>query len=155
MANSEKKRNSINRSSEFNHVIDTLVDRGGDKVFTAMYQLICFAAYVGLNNNKRLEIKTNSKEEPIDLQLFVTNLLDRHIWTINLFAHGDVAKLVDHNSCIETFEEFANGGMHIISQRLSEHSTDIRGIETLMTMLKLVNATQKKKSKKQERKITF
>lgn len=155
MANSEKKRNSINRSSEFNHVIDTLVGRGGDKVFKAMYELICFAAYVGVNNNKRLKIKTNSKEEPIDLQLFISNSLDRHIWTINLFANGDVARFLDHNSCIETFEEFANGGMHIISQRLSESATDIKGVETLMTMIQKVNAAEKKQSKKQNRKITF
>lgn len=153
MENKEKKRTSINRSSDYNHVIDTLVGRSGDKVFTAMYQLLCFAAYVGVNNDKRLEIK--SKEEPIDIQLFVTNNYDKHIWTVNLFADGDVAKFIDYNKCINTFEEYANGGMHIISQRLSEHATDIKGIETLMTMLVKVNSAHKKKSKKQIRKITF
>lgn len=155
MENKVKLRNSINRSSQYNSVIETLVDRGGNKVFKAMYELLCFAAYIGVSNNNRLEIPTKFKEEPVAISLFDSNNLDRHFWTINLFASGDVAKFMDFNDCIETFEEYANGGMEVLSKRLSENPADGLGVETLMTMLQKVNATYQQKSGKQIRKITF
>ena len=54
MEGKEAIRTSINRSSEYRDVIDILVSRGGDRVFKAMYELLCFAAYIGINNKNRL-----------------------------------------------------------------------------------------------------
>jgi dnd system-associated protein 4 len=155
LSSEEKKRTSINRSSEYEVVFETLVSLSGDKVFNYMYELICFAAYVGVANDRRIKIESKHKQEPVAISLFESNNLSRHFWTINMFAYGDVAKLVNHNECIETFEEYSNGGMEIIMNRLSEKSGDSSGVETLMTMLQKVNASYQKKSGKQVRKITF
>jgi dnd system-associated protein 4 len=155
LSNIEKKRTSINRSSEYEIVFETLVSLSGDKVFNYMYELICFAAYVGVTNDHKLEIQAKHKQEPVAISLFESNNLARHFWTINMFAYGDVAKLINYNECIENFEEYSNGGMEIIMKRLTEKSGDSSGVETLMTMLQKVNATYQKKSGKQIRKITF
>jgi|TARA_B100001063_G_C16775266_1_gene564732 dnd system-associated protein 4 len=150
-----KARTSINRSSEYNEVVDILVSRGGDRVFKAMYELLCFAAYIGVNNEKRLKIPTKFKAEPIAINLFERADLDKHFWTINLYSEPDIARFINYNDCIETFEEYANGGMEILSKRLRESPTDTLGTETLLTMLLKVTATFQKKSDKQVRKITF
>ena len=155
MEDKNKARTSINRSSEYNEVVDILVSRDGDRVFKAMYELLCFAAYIGVNNEKRLQIPTKFKAEPIAINLFERADLDKHFWTINLYSEPDIARFINYNDCIETFEEYANGGMEILSKRLRESPTDTLGTETLLTMLLKVTATFQKKSDKQVRKITF
>lgn len=155
MEGKEAIRTSINRSSEYRDVIDILVSRGGDRVFKAMYELLCFAAYIGINNKNRLKIPTKFKDEPVAINLFEGNNLDRHFWAVNLFAEQDVARFINYNDCIETFEEYANGGMEILAKSLNESPTDTLGVETLLAMLLKINASYQKKSDKQVRKITF
>lgn len=155
MEDKSKIRTSINRSSQYNEVVDILVSRSGDRVFKAMYELMCFAAYIGVANKNRLNIPTKYKAEPIAISLFERADLDKHFWTINLYSEPDIARFINYNDCIETFEEYANGGMEILSKRLSESPTDTLGVETLLTMLLKVTASYQKKSDKQVRKITF
>jgi dnd system-associated protein 4 len=151
----EKIRTSINRSSEYADVVDILVSRGGDRVFKAMYELICFAAYIGVNNKNRLKIPTKNKSEPVAINLFERADLDKHFWAVNLYAEPDVARFINYNDCIETFEEYSNGGMEILSKRLNESPTDTLGVETLHTMLLKVTAAYQKKSGKGNREIIF
>jgi dnd system-associated protein 4 len=150
-----KIKTSINRSSEYSEVVEILVSRGGDKVFKAMYELLCFAAYIGINNKNRLKIPTKYKAEPVAISLFERANLDKHFWTINLYSDSDIAKFINYNQCLEVFEEYANGGMEILSKRLKESPTDTIGVETILTMLLKVTASYQNRSGNQEREIVF
>lgn len=155
MEDKSKIKTSINRSSEYSEVVEILVSRGGDKVFKAMYELLCFAAYIGINNKNRLKIPTKYKAEPVAISLFERANLDKHFWTINLYSDSDIAKFINYNQCLEVFEEYANGGMEILSKRLKESPTDTIGVETILTMLLKVTASYQNRSGNQEREIVF
>ena len=116
--------------------------------------MLCFAAYVGLHGGSRKKI--TSKDEPVNLRIFENNELDRHIWSINLFHGNDVALLKDQTQCLEVFEEYANGGLEIIDNKLKDHPEDLTGIDTLTAMIATVQANfAGKKSTATKKKIKF
>lgn len=152
MSKDQVSKNSINRSTEYHDLIDRLY--GADKIFRYIYEVLCFAAYVGLHGGSRKKIK--SKDEPVRLRLFEDNELDRHIWSINLFNGNDVALLKDSTQCLEVFEEYANGGLEIIDNKLKDHPEDLTGIDTLSAMISTVQANfAGKKSTAPKKKIKF
>jgi len=152
MSKDTVSKSSINRASEFNELIDRL--NGADKIFRFIAEVLCFAAYVGLHSGSRKKIK--SKDEPVNLRIFENNELDRHIWAINLFDSNDVAKLKNSNNCLEVFEEYANGGLVIIDNKLKDHPEDPTGIDTIMAMISTVQANfAGKKSTAPKKKIKF
>jgi hypothetical protein len=51
-----------------------------------------------------------------------------------------VPNLKDSDKCLETFEEYANGGMAIINDKLLDHPEDQSGIDTLSAMVAKVHA---------------
>ena len=152
MSKDKVSKNSVNRSTEYHDLIDRLY--GADKIFKYIFEVLCFAAYVGLHGGSRKKIK--SKDEPVSLQYFVNNELDRHIWSINLFDGNDVALLKDSTQCLEVFEEYANGGLEIIDNKLKDHPEDLTGIDTLTAMIATVQANfAGKKSTASKTKIKF
>jgi dnd system-associated protein 4 len=133
---SDKNKSSINRSNDFHDLIDRLY--GADKIFSTIAEILCFAAYLGLHSGTRSTVK--SKDEPVPLRVFENTHLDRHLWAITLFDANDVAFLKDSDKCLETFEEYANGGMAIINDKLLDHPEDQSGIDTLSAMVAKVHA---------------
>jgi dnd system-associated protein 4 len=148
----EKRRNSVNRSNDFKETIDMLY--GGDKCFKTIAELLCFSSYVGLNARNRSPIKSNKKGEPVDLDIFEKASIDRHIWALNIFVEQDKSILLDHNKCIEVFEEYANGGLKIIDEKLKSNPRDT-GVETILLMILKINELYFKKGRKKTKKIEF
>lgn len=148
----ENRRNSVGRSNEFKETIDMLY--GADKCFKTIAELLCFSAFVGLNAKKRLAVKSEKRGEPVDLTIFENAQLDRHIWALNIFEENDKAALSDHNMCIEVFEEYANGGLKIIDDKLKNNPRDT-GVETILLMILKINELYFKKSLKKTKKINF
>ena len=148
----EKKRNSVNRSNEFKGTIDMLY--GADNCFKTIAETLCFASYVGLNAKKRLPIKSDKKGEPVDLRIFENESIDRHIWALNIFEERDKSILSEHNTCIEVFEEYANGGLKIIDEKLKSNPRD-NGIDTILLMILKINELYFKKGRKKTKKIEF
>ena len=58
--------------------------------------------------------------------------------------------------CLEVFEEYANGGLEIIDNKLKDHPEDLTGIDTLSAMISTVQANfAGKKSTAPKKKIKF
>lgn len=147
-------KTSINVNKDFNEIIDILY--GADKAFKTKAEVLCFASFVGLHNGQKKSIPSNKKAEPVQLRTFINIELDRHIWSLNLFAKEDIVALKDQDQCLTDFEEHANGGLAVIKERLNAHPEDPLGIDTLNAMLLKVYAKHNQpKSKPKKRNIKF
>ena len=147
-------KNSINRNKEYNDVIELLY--GADRAFKTIAEVLCFASFVGLHNGQKKPIPANKKAEPVQMRIFNNLELDRHIWSLNLFDKKDIVKLKDHDQCLIDFEEYSNGGLGVIAERLAAHPEDPQGIETLNAMLLKVYAKYSEpKAQPKQRNIKF
>ena len=147
-------KSSINRNKDYNEIVEILF--GADKAFKTIAEVLCFASFVGLHNGQKKPIPSNKKGEPVQLRIFLNNELDRHIWLLNLFANEDIVSLRDQDQCLTDFEEYANGGLGVIKERLNAHPEDPLGIDTLNAMLLKVYAKYNEpKSKPKKRNIKF
>ena len=148
-------KSAINRNKDYNEIIEILY--GADKAFKTIAEVLCFASFVGLHNGQKKSIPANKKGEPVQFRIFSgSEQLDRHIWSLCLFDKKDIVALKDHDQCLTDFEEYANGGLGVIAEKLSAHPEDPFGIDTLYAMLLKVYATYNEPtSKPKKRNIKF
>ena len=116
----------VKRSKTFDQMVETLSksNQGGSKLFTTIRELMCFAAMLGFAEGKRVPLSNNFGTEDISYQQFEFNNSNDFIYLIAVAEAGntDVLKSDSDFDLVEVFEEYANGGLEIISGWMHEFS---------------------------------
>jgi dnd system-associated protein 4 len=97
-------------------------------IFPTMRELQCFAAALGFQENRRKPLEGKAAE--IDGRIFENSELATDlVYLIALAGAGDVNILQPEreDEAVSVFEEFANGGLEILSEWLAANSGDIDG----------------------------
>lgn len=102
-----------------------------------MRELMCFAAVLGFQEEKRLKLD-GKKTHEIDYRIWQSNdfALDL-LYLIPLAAERDLDLLRPEaeDKLVEVFEEFANGGLAIIQSWFNETPDDPHGDRALLNAL--------------------
>jgi dnd system-associated protein 4 len=119
---------SINRSKEFEQTVQTLAgeraftfEESGKKLFPTIRELLTFSAIVGFNNKLRLPLNKSFGTEDIQGVVYEDTEALEYIWLIAVAVTGNVEILQDgrEKKCAQIYEEYANGGLKIISEKLN------------------------------------
>lgn len=115
----------VKRSGDKEEVLESLKDN----IFGQLTNALIFAASVGFKNGERIPLSSKGAGDPIKEDVFRrTNLHWRGI--LNMMAlcesNGDMSSLEDSDEKeedrIRIFEEYANGGLKILHDKLSRSS---------------------------------
>jgi len=134
------KRIRIPKDKE--HIIDRLLKGENDKgVFNLKADVMIFAASIGYKNNHKIPFSETM--EPIRQEVFESHGYDT---VINLLAIGstkDPKVLMNSDEAEQTrlslFEEYANGGLEILSEELRG---TVNILEHILLMMKTENSTE-------------
>lgn len=109
------KNYRVRRPKEYEGLMNDLKDSG---VFDTLKSVLVFAAAVGFKNSQRTPFAESS--ERIDIKLFSENSDQPFIYCIALAEHDDVDYLREDRfeDMIETFEEYAAGGLKILESEV-------------------------------------
>ena len=117
---------SINRSREFEHIIQALAGErafvfpeSGKKLFPTIRELLTFSATLGYNNKLRLPLDKSLGTEDIQGVVYEDTEALEYIWLLALSENRNVEILQDgcEKQCAQIYEEYANGGLKIISEK--------------------------------------
>ena len=118
---------SINRSRAFEHVVQKCsgdksfaFNESGKNLFITIREFLTFCALIGFQNKKRMAIDYSLGTENIQGVIYEDTEALEFIWLIALAETEDINLLQDGNEkkCAEIFEEYANGGLQIVSDNL-------------------------------------
>jgi dnd system-associated protein 4 len=123
-------------------LIDSLVEKTedtGTATFTTMMDLMCFAAMVGYSasNEEDEEIKFEKGSE-IKSLIFENEGKDSlaYLLAVHEAGDGEVLREGNEGTCYAALEKYANVGLQVIEQWMSNNPTDIDGIETILNQVK-------------------
>jgi dnd system-associated protein 4 len=106
-------------------------------LFPTMRELLCFAAALGFQMNRRIELGETTAE--VDGRVFdnLDSAVDM-IYLVGLAGTGDVAILQPdrEEDLIEVFEEYANGGLQILDEWLRAQGGDVYGDQAILAALR-------------------
>ena len=112
-------------------------DNTGGSIFPTMWQLLIFASMLGFKHNKREPLEKKDSGKSINPELFMKDPCFEGI--INLFSlldNEDEKLLTDskenNNRKIRLFEEYANGGLAILKDRLETSNYSLESIISLV-----------------------
>jgi dnd system-associated protein 4 len=110
--------------------------KGDEAVFTEIWRVLVFAAFIGAKHNKRSQIINIESGKA-----FPENYLQPScgpgflsLLGINASNGNEILKSKDENKeeLIMIFEEYANGGMEIITERVDSSSSPLEAILGLL-----------------------
>lgn len=122
---------SINRSKEFEQTVQTLAgerayifNESGKKLFSTIRELLTFAATVGFNSKLRLPLDRSFGTDDIQGVVYDDTEALEYIWLIAVAETGkvDIIKDGQEKNCALIYEEYANGGLKILSEKLNSAS---------------------------------
>jgi len=111
--------NSVNRSEAVEHTLQQL--GGKDAVlFTTLRDALSFAATLGYKESRRVPLDPNLGKEDIQPSVYHMNEAVDLIFAMALAESKsiDILKPENEKKCIQIFEEYANGGLHLIKEWL-------------------------------------
>src|SRR5215212_5293849 len=128
---------AIKRSEKFEELVKKLAVEEHPvtkkSIFPTIRELVCFAAVLGFENNRRgkLEDATNDVEGRIFLNS--QQSLDL-IYLIALAAEkdGEILREENEEKMFQAFEEYAQGGFEILEQWMKEKPEDHFGNEAIL-----------------------
>ena len=121
----------IKRDHQFEPIIQTL-DK--EKIFGTIAEMLTSFSYLGFASKKRLKLK--KPQGDIKEETFISGDLMADIHLIALAETEDPRIILDNEKCIKIFEEYANGGLSIVSQEISSSlRDDPMGGDTLVTFI--------------------
>jgi dnd system-associated protein 4 len=129
----------IRRPDDTEPVVELLVTprRGedGEPLFQTIMELLIFSAGVGFSLKERSPVPASSKVIPYIV--FERNQKDGYIHLLALADAKTPESLASKESdhAVQTFEEYAAGGLRIMQRWLNENPTDTFGIDTLMSKI--------------------
>ena len=90
-------------------------------LFPTIRELLCFAAILGFAKERRVKLERDLGLEDISYQQFERENADDLVFLIALCEekNPDVLKKGNETRCGEIFEEYANGGLYVISDALA------------------------------------
>lgn len=107
----------------------------GEATFATIMDLLIFAAGVGFKSKRREAVPSSGKGIPF--AIFERNQKDGYIYIMALAETQTAGSLASEvvEGAIQTFEEYAAGGLEIIQAWLNENPTDVSGVQTLLSQL--------------------
>lgn len=117
-------RANINRSRLYEETVQLLAAQklpGSDRsLFPTIRELLCFAALLGYSEKRRVPLDRSKGVEDVSYQQFERGDAEDLIYLIALAETHDPEILKDgeENRCAESFEEYANGGLGLITDAL-------------------------------------
>jgi len=130
----------IRRSERFEGLVRQLAEAqhpiAERSIFPTMRELICFAAILGFEYGKRKELQGKTLE--IDGRIF-----GNHQQSVDLLylvalvtaKDADILREENEDEMIRIFEEFANGGLEILTAWLNEKPDDPHGDRAILAAL--------------------
>ncbi len=128
------------RSKKYEDMVRQLAEKphsiAGRSIFPTMRELMCFAAVLGFEFDKRKPLDSDTNE--IDSRIFLNSevALDL-LYLIGLATEKSVDILREENEeeMIRIFEEYAEGGFEILETWLLEKPEDTNGDNAILTAL--------------------
>lgn len=119
---------NVNRSRVHEDMVQQLAmtnhEETGRSIFPTIRELICFAAMLGYSEGRRMPLDRNKGLEDISYQQFERNDSQDLIYMIALAETKSADLLRDDSKedFVSIFEEYANGGLEIISEWMRENN---------------------------------
>jgi len=121
----------IRRDQELENIIQIIDEQ---KIFPTIAELLTSMSYLGFSKKKRLPLKKPSLE--IKEETFVNLDLMSDVHLIALAETKDPKIITDNDACIKIFEEYANGGLSILGDEITNNlKRDPSGGETFVTYI--------------------
>ena len=111
----------------------------GKPIFPTMRELICFAAVLGFEHEKRTEL--NGKTfEVVGGRIFEGSPLAMDLlYLLALASEKNADILRDEEPMLKIFEEYSQGGLEILQGWLREKSEDTKGDKAILEALQKYN----------------
>ena len=108
----------------------------GRTIFPSMRELMCFAAVLGYESDRKRKLKEKTFE--IDSRNFMNSQQAQDLLYLVALAHSkDVETLREEreDEMIEIFEQYAQGGLEILQGWLREKPEDLNGDHAILAAL--------------------
>lgn len=131
---------SIKSDEKFGEMIQNLSHPvTGKSIFPTMWELLCFAAVLGFEYEKRIELKGNLLPF-VDGRIFSDKPLAMDLlYLIALASEKNADILRDEEPMLKIFEEYAYGGLEILQGWLREKPEDSNGDKAILEALHKYN----------------
>ena len=131
-------RNPVNRSKVYENTLQILGGPGA-KLFPTLRDALGFAAALGYREKRRWPLDPGVGKEDIQAQIYNDNDAIDLIFAIALAENksAEILKLENEKHCIQIFEEYANGGLALITEWINRYADlDVevaiwRGLKTI------------------------
>jgi len=132
---------TIKRNSSFDQIVRRLADAAHpttkQPIFPTFRDLLCFSAVLGFETGTQLKLDPKS-DDFVDGRVFVKDDLSMDLlYVIALAKKRDVEIVREENedTMVQIFEQYANGGLQVLSDWLKEHPEDPDGDKALLAAL--------------------
>ena len=116
---------NVYRSKSIEVTLQSIAGAGNDnKIFPTLRDALSFAATLGFQERRKMALDPNVGREDIQSFIFNNNEAVDIIFSIGIADTGsvDILKPENEKECIKIFEEYANGGMHLIQEWLEKYA---------------------------------
>lgn len=132
---------TIKRNSAFDQIVRRLGDAAHpvtkQPIFPTFRDLLCFCAVLGFETSTRFKLDGKT-DDFVDGRVFGKDDLSMDLlYLIALAEKRDVDILREDNedTMIEIFEQYANGGLQVLTDWMREHPEDPNGDKALLAAL--------------------
>ena len=114
--------NSVHRSKVYENTLQALGGANA-KLFPTLRDALSFAAALGYRERRRLEFDEKAGREDIQSQIYNGNEAVDLIFAIGLAEakSAEILKPDNEKECIKIFEEYANGGLAILTEWIERY----------------------------------
>lgn len=104
-----------------------------ESVFETMADCLSFAAVLGYKHGKHPSLKKKAKD-PIQYNIFESRKYDTlfHLIAMNVENDAHILAADQNNKRIEIFEEFANGGLEILKNRILDSDDSLEPLLSII-----------------------
>lgn len=129
---------AVNRSKAYEQTLQTLGGQGAH-LFPTLREALGFAAALGYKEGRRVKFDEKIGREDIQAQVYNNNDAIDLIFAIGLAEQksAEILKPTNEKECIQIFEEYANGGLSLLTEWLDRYAdVDVevaiwRGLKTI------------------------
>lgn len=127
--------NRIRRDKKHDALIERLIKRD-EAVFTDIWRVLIFAAFVGAKNQKRTPIKEFESGKAFPINYLQPSCGPGFLSLLGIRATqgNEILRSKEGNQDLQIliFEEYANAGMEIISERIDSTSSPLEAVLALI-----------------------
>jgi dnd system-associated protein 4 len=138
---------NVYRSQAIENTLQLIAGAGKDtKLFPTLRDALSFAATLGYQEGRKLPLDPNVGRDDIQSPVYNNNEAVDIIFSIGIADTGsvDILKPENEKDCIKIFEEYANGGMHLIQEWIEKYA-DMSIEDAIWRGLKSINFIPEKK----------